>query len=133
MRLEHYLAPEQILMFPATSKQSVLDQLSNALATTLEIDSQILRDAVWAREALMSTGIGGGIGVPHVRLKEVKRATMAVGVCPGGITDYESIDASDVHLAVLIAAPAGEHELYIRLLARVADVLRSRERREAIL
>ncbi len=133
MQLEHYLAPGDILIFPPASKQIVMDQLAEQLAATMDIDPDTLRKAVWAREALMSTGIGGGIGVPHVRLPEVKRAAMAVAVCPAGISDYESIDASPVHIAVLIAAPAGEHELYIRLLARAADVLRHSERREAIL
>jgi PTS system nitrogen regulatory IIA component len=133
MRLDQYLAPDNIQIYPKTTKQSFLDQLAEQLAASMNLDPTLLRDAVWNREALMSTGIGGGIAVPHVRLGEVKRAAMAVGVCATGVDDYESIDALPIQIAVLIAAPAGEHELYIRLLARAADVLRHRERREAIL
>ena len=133
MQLDQYLTSDDIILFDQAPKQSFLDQLADHLATKLSIDAGLLRKAVWDREGLMSTGMGGGIGIPHVRLKEIARATMAVGVCPAGVEDYESIDSAPIHIAVLIAAPAGEHELYIRLLARVADVLRRPEKRDAIL
>ncbi len=133
MQLEHYLTSDNILLFPKTAKKSFLDQLAGHLAAPLGIEPNILRTAVWNREALMSTGMGGGIGIPHVRLSEISRAAIAVGVCPAGVDEYESIDSTPVQIAVLIAAPAGEHELYIRLLARVAEVLRCADKREAIL
>ena len=133
MQLDQYLTPDDILLFDKATKQSFLDRLADHLATKLSLDSGLLRKAVWDREGLMSTGMGGGIGIPHVRLKEIARATMAVGICPAGVEDYESIDSAPIYIAVLIAAPAGEHELYIRLLARVADVLRCPDKLAAIL
>jgi len=49
-----------------------------------------------------------------------------------GISDYESLDETPIHIIVLIAAPQGQHEAYIRLLGLVADVLKKQALRQAI-
>ena len=79
----------------------------------------------------MSTGIGHGLAIPHVRMKDVKAAAMGVGISRSGITDYQSLDGKPVHIIVLIVAPEGQHETYIRLLAQAADVFRHEDLRRA--
>jgi mannitol/fructose-specific phosphotransferase system IIA component (Ntr-type) len=58
---------------------------------------------------------------------------MAVGLQPAGIDDYESMDGETVKIVVLIVAPQGEHELYIRLLAAVVERLKDADIRERLL
>jgi len=134
MTVAEFLTPERTLLLSASTKDEALDELMDCLvATGLEVDRETLAAAVRKREKLMSTGIGQGIAVPHVRLPGVSRMNMAVGVSREGIADYESLDAEPVRIIVLIVAPQGDHEGYIRLLASTTDVLKQPELRRAVI
>ncbi len=81
----------------------------------------------------MSTGIGMGIGVPHVRLDSVEAPVMAVGICRNPISDYESLDGEPVRLIFMIAAGKGQHAEHIRLLANITSRLKDGRLREALM
>ena len=79
------------------------------------------------------TGIGLGIGVPHVRLEGVPSLSMAVGIHPTGVDDYESLDGEPVRIIVLIVGGKKQHSDYIRLLANLVAVLKDEARRQSLL
>ena len=133
MRLIDYLKADRVVILSGASKGDALEQLVCALVDTgVDVEKEKLTQAVWAREQMMSTGIGNGLAVPHVRLPGLSEMAMAMGVSREGIRDYESLDETPIHIIVLIAAPQGEHEAYIRLLGSVAEVLRKEPLRQAI-
>jgi len=133
MKLIDYLKPERVVMLSGTSKADALDELVDVLVKTgVGVEAGKIKEAVWVRERMMSTGIGNGLAVPHVRLPGLSEMAMAVGVSREGISDYESLDETPIHIIVLIAAPQGQHEAYIRLLGLVADVLKKQALRQAI-
>ena len=122
MLLRHVLTPERICFLDATAKESVLGDMIDLLAiSTAVTDKEALRDAVFKREAIMSTGIGMGLAVPHVRMDSVGELAMAVGISHAGIDDYGSLDDQPVHLVFLIAAPSGAHVEYLRLLSAISS------------
>ncbi len=130
MELADYLRPECVSILEGSTKADALRELTGVLSEHgLNLDHEKLLDSVHQREELMSTGIGNGLAIPHVRMPEVKRAAMAVGICPGGVADYESLDGKPVRIIVLIAAPQGQHDTYVRLLAMVTEVLKDPDRR----
>ena len=123
-----------MLNLAGSTKAEVLDELVIVLADSDQsIDREQLSAAVWKREEMMSTGIGHTVAIPHVRMAGVTAAAMAVGVSHRGIADYKSLDGKLVHIIVLIVAPAGQHDTYIRLLAQAADVLRHEDLRQAMI
>ena len=128
------IAEPCIRLFPSpVGKQEALDALTDAVAEhDGMIDPQRLREAVHQREAVMSTGIGGGIAIPHVRFDGVRHPTLGLGVCPGGI-DFGALDNQPVTIIVLFAMPLGSEKEYLGLLARVMASLRTRGLREALL
>ncbi|MBN1943009.1 MAG: PTS sugar transporter subunit IIA [Phycisphaerae bacterium] len=135
MKLESYIRPEQIVLSPNASptKQAALEQLVDVLSRAVGYDREAMLQAVVHRESLMSTGIGQGLAVPHVRLERLGAPAVAVGIFPEGISDYISLDKEPVRIVLLIAAPKGQHETYIRLLAAAVDVLKDPEMRQAVL
>ena len=134
MKISDYLAPERVIFLKSTTKADALEELIQAAKDFSEnITLEELRKAVWEREEMMSTGIGQGIGIPHVRLPGLEKITMAVGISREGIADYESLDNKPVHVIVLIAVPQGQHELYIRLLAEIVGILKREDLRRAII
>jgi PTS system nitrogen regulatory IIA component len=133
MNVADYLTPERVVLLSGTTKAQALGLLIERTADSgVGVDRVALSQAVWKREQLMSTGVGQGIAVPHVRLPGVPRTCMAVGVSRRGIADYESLDGQPVHVIVLIVAVQGDHEGYIRLLASTTDVLKRKELRQAM-
>lgn len=128
------LSEERILFLDSVNKNEALDTLINCLAESAEVsDKEELRSGIFHRESLMSTGIGLGIGVPHVRLKSIKKPVMAFGICKQPLSDYESIDGEAVSLIFMIAAGEGQHTEHIKLLSEISNVCKNPAFREKLL
>lgn len=128
------LTPERTFKLGASAKQEVLDRLIDALAGAPGVrNADELREGIWHREALMSTGIGLGIGVPHVRLDSVKDLAMAVAVTSQPITDYVALDDEPVRIVFMITGARDQHARYIRLLSAISSRFKDHVLREALL
>lgn len=87
--------------------------------------------ALFDREAVTTTAIGGGIAVPHARLSHLDRCTITLGIAPGGVP-WNARDEQPAEVIVLIAAREDAPNEHLRLLAAVATLLREAPRRAAI-
>lgn len=111
----------------AKSKHDALEQLIGVMVEDPAVtNAEVFDRAVHEREAVMSTGIGGGVAIPHVRLNEINRLIVGVGIAPEGI-DYGTLDNEPVHVMVLFATPEGADKEYLRLLAQVMGALRAED------
>jgi mannitol/fructose-specific phosphotransferase system IIA component (Ntr-type) len=127
------LSLDRIKILQPGPKSETLHELCRVISTSDAIkDPGELGMAVFEREKIMSTSIGLGIAIPHVRLKSVTEMTMAVGVIKEGI-DYEAFDDMPVHIIIMIAAPEGSHREYLSVLARIALLLKNSAIRNNIL
>ncbi len=115
------------------SKRVALDALVDAILSTGAVrDAESFRRAVHEREDVMSTGIGQGIAIPHVRLDVIQRPVVGVGLARHGI-DFDTLDNEPVNLIVLFAMPAGAQKEYLGLLAQVMRSLKDDGFRKALL
>ena len=83
------------------------------------------------REEQMSTGLPGGIGIPHARSAHVTAPTLAFGRSANGV-DYGAEDGP-AHLIFLIAAPEGGDDAHLKILAALARRLMRAEFRQSLL
>lgn len=75
------------------------------------------------REQLQSTGVGGGVAIPHGVIDRLDAQVGAVLLCPDGI-EFDAIDHAPVYILFAVMGPkkaAGEH---LKTLARVSRLLR---------
>lgn len=79
--------------------------------------------AVLRREALLSTGIGRGVAVPHARSSALKTMAMAVGTTRAPI-DFDSVDSERVRLVWMLVGPGRTGGLHVRTLAAISELLR---------
>ncbi len=108
------------------NKEQALSELVDAMAANPVIsDPATFREKLLAREAQGSTGIGGGIAIPHLRHESVVQPALGVAVVPDGL-DFGASDGQPVHIIVLFAIPAGQDKLYLNLLAQVMLALRNK-------
>jgi len=107
----------------ARGKRGVIGELIAAAASAgLIADTDAVERAILAREALMSTGIGEGVALPHALIEGFERTVLAVGRSRGGI-DFDSLDGAPVHLVLLIVGPKGQERSHMALLSHLARVL----------
>jgi PTS system nitrogen regulatory IIA component len=101
----------------------LLKELCTRAAATLKMEAESISSEILKREGLGSTGIGGGVAIPHARIKGLGK--------PHGVLvrlrepmDFDAVDGQRVDLVFLLllpAAPAGEQ---LTALAAVARRLR---------
>lgn len=112
---------------PGVTKREALAALVAATAQNPAIsDPEAFERAVFDREAVMSTGIGDGIAIPHVRIPEIASPTLGVGISKAGV-DFDALDNKPVNVMVLFATPQGSDKEYLGLLAQVMLSLRNRD------
>lgn len=132
--IANVLSPDRVVLMEESRKETALMRTIDALARSPLIkDRKELTRAIFDREKLMSTGIGFGVGVPHVRLGSVADLAMAVGVSSKPITDYESLDGQPVRIICMVAAGLNQHAEYIRALAAVSGKLKDPAVRGSVL
>lgn len=132
--LRDVLSTDRVRLLDCTRKDDALNILADALVTAPEVkDGKALRREVFEREALMSTGIGFGIGVPHVRLPSVSDLAIAVGVNRRELVDYVSLDERPVQIIFMVAARDNQHAHYLKTLAAISSLMKEAGIREALL
>lgn len=128
------LSPERIAILEEVDKRTVLTKLVDLLATSPLVHKRDeLLNGIFAREELMSTGIGFGIGVPHVRIDSVSDLVMAVAVSKRPISGYASLDNQPVQIVCMLAARSDQHAKYIRTLSAVSSRLKDAATRDKII
>lgn len=132
IELKDHLNPKQVVELRARTKDGVLQEMVTAVATSPSVtDEGALLQAVREREALLSTGIGLGIAIPHARIASVERFVVGVGRCAQGV-EFGSIDGKPVTIVVLIAGPQDAQKPYLELLAQISKRLKVHEVRAQI-
>ena len=133
MRISDLLIKDRInLDVQANDKPSLIRELAKLHEKTGVLnDYEGYVEALEAREAQSSTGIGEGIAIPHAKTKYVKEPALAMGRKTSGI-DYQSLDDEPATLFFMIAAPDGANNTHIETLARLSQLLLDDDFKEAL-
>lgn len=107
----------------AASKTEVLTEVARLLASGDRALSEEILRGLLDREEVMSTGIGHGIALPHARLSGLPDMRVALARYPHGVP-FQSLDDKPVLLAFGIVGPPAEADRHVKLLARVARLVK---------
>ena len=131
--LSRMISTDRIINLMGTSKHVVIEELVEVLSgSEVVTNREAFRRAVLDREAVMSTGIGLGVAIPHARIPEVKDFTIAVGRSERPIT-FDSFDGGPVFIVIMIAANTSQQEEYLQVVAKLVRVLRDSKNRRKLL
>lgn len=132
--LSRSLSPERVVFFDTDKKAAALKTLCAVLGTSMLVHNETeLEEAIFRREELMSTGIGSGVGVPHVRLDTVDDLIMALGIARKPLDDYSSLDDIPIQIVCMVAASGTQHPQYIRALSAISSRLKDETVRKAMI
>lgn len=107
---------------PATKAETIDQAIALMQKNDNIVDVENYKYAVLEREAQDSTGVGGGIAIPHGRGEGVSKAGLAAMVVPNGV-DYDSVDGAPVKLVFLIAAPETKDNVHLQVLSKLSVLL----------
>lgn len=106
-----------------TSKKQALQEISERASAIANLPAREIFDALLQRERLGSTGVGGGIAIPHGKLPRVTHMIGLFARLEKPI-DYEALDGEPVDLIFLLLAPEAAGADHLKALSRVARALR---------
>lgn len=116
----------------ATDKKAVLEELTDTLAEGSGVRQEEMVRVLLERERLGSTGIGGGIAIPHGKLGLLQSLLMAFGRSREGV-DFDAMDGKPAHLFFLLLAPENSTGAHLKMLARISRSLKNSVFRERLM
>jgi mannitol/fructose-specific phosphotransferase system IIA component (Ntr-type) len=119
--LRPFLDPARVLTLPGSlSKREILVTVARTFVGHPAIgDHRGWLKALYDREDVTSTGIGGGIAIPHAHHPSISEFALAIARCPYGV-DFASKDGQPVRALVMMAAPPENRPTYLKVLAGIA-------------
>jgi len=134
LNIQSILSLNRILFLDHTRKKDVLLALAENLADAPQVKNrQELSMEILKREELMSTAIGCGIAIPHVRLSSVTDLIVSVGISRTDIVDFNPLDDEPVRLVFMITAAQNQHTYYLQTLSWFSSRLKNKELRDSLL
>jgi nitrogen PTS system EIIA component len=123
MRLEQLLKPEFLNdNLQAKNKTEALAELSEiVIKGPPQLNKSKIYDVLQQRERLGSTGIGGGVAIPHGKIGDLEDLIVAFGRSRGGVA-FNSNDGKPVHLFFLLLAPENCTGRHLKALAKISKM-----------
>jgi PTS system nitrogen regulatory IIA component len=128
MEISDILHPDCVLCaVQGTSKKRILELISQiANQHLIDIDQATILASLVSREKMGSTGIGGGIALPHGRLEGLERALAVLVTCQPAI-EYDAIDNMPVDIFFAILVPENKAEKHLQTLSSIAAKLSDKD------
>jgi multiphosphoryl transfer protein len=117
----------------AVSKEEAIRELVDLLQMAGRLDdSDLVEEAVWAREETYPTGMGFGVAIPHCKSPHVTVNSIAVLKLNAPV-DWKMSDQDPVHFLILIAiSAAAKGDQHLKIIAGLARKLMHEEFRQQL-
>ena len=120
-----YVTKDSVMALDGRNKLEVMDQLITRAEDLTRLSRDVIFRLTWKREQMMTTGVGGMLALPHIRVNDINRPYVLVGVCENPIEDYQGQDDQPVRVIVFTVAPDENQEAYLQLLSSISRRLRN--------
>jgi PTS system nitrogen regulatory IIA component len=124
MRISELLSSADVISdVVVADKQKLLEVLARRAAALVDVQPELILSELIKREQLGSTGIGGGIAIPHARFHKVAKP-LAIFVRLKMPIDFDAVDDQPVDTVVLLLLPDAPNGERLGALACIARKLR---------
>ena len=120
-----FVTKDSVMTLTGKNKLEVLDSLITRAADLTKLDRDAIFRLVWKREQMMTTGIGGKLALPHIRINDLLHPYVLIGVCENEIADYQGQDDEPVRVIVFTVAPDEDQEAFLQLLSGISRKFRN--------
>jgi len=132
--INQLLQPEHVRIgLPERSKTDVINALIELLEGHEGIDNlDAVRQAIFEREDMMSTGVGKGLGLPHAKTPAVTE-TVAAFATTAEPVDFGAIDDEPIRLLLLLVGPEEHKSRHVKILGRISRLVSRDSLRERLI
>jgi nitrogen PTS system EIIA component len=124
MKISDFLLPADVVLdSSASDKQRLLLELARKSEATFHLPADHVAAELSKREQLGSTGMGGGVAIPHARFHQIKRPSGMLVRLRKPI-DFDALDGKPVDLVFLLLLPEAVEGGQLSALALTARKLR---------
>ena len=133
MHIVDYAAPDLIAIgLEAADKEHLLQQMVDRLVQAGRVvESQVIMRELLKREHVMSTGIGGGIALPHALSNDIQELALVFARTRSPV-EFQALDGHPVDLVFMAVGPKSASNVYVKLLARVSRLLQSEDFKDGL-
>ncbi|MCS7230330.1 MAG: PTS sugar transporter subunit IIA [Candidatus Kryptonium sp.] len=134
MKISEILNEEFVVVgLDVSSKEDAINALVDLIAKSEKVKNvNKVREAVFEREKIMTTGVGKGFAVPHGKTDAVTDIVAAFAITKKPI-DYDSLDGEPVRLIFLLVGRDNMVGPHIKLLSRISKLMNDNDFREKLL
>ncbi len=124
MKILDVLRKEAVVVdLKSREKKGAIEELAAPLSALSGIARKDLVKVLMERERLGSTGIGGGIGIPHGKMKGIESLLVGFGRSREGV-NFESIDGRPTHIFFVLVTPENSIDIHLKLLSQISRILK---------
>jgi PTS system nitrogen regulatory IIA component len=135
MKIMDFLSKKAIAAdLKSAKKEDVIKELVDVLIESEGLEKKCrnkLVEQLMAREALGSTAIGQGVGIPHTKSECVNKLVASFGLSQKGV-DFDSLDGENVYIFFLLIAPIDSAGPHLKALARISRLLKDKYFRDSL-
>ena len=125
MKISQFLHRDSIIAdLKAKDKKGVIDELALTISKATKTSAKTIAGILLEREQLGSTGIGGGIAIPHGKLNLTESIIIGFGLSKKGI-EYESLDSRPVHIFFVLLTSENSTGGHLKVLAQISKLLKT--------
>lgn len=107
----------------ARSVKQAYQSLSGYAAPLSNVPGHKLLDLLMDREAQASSGIGGGLAIPHLKIRGLKAPVTVLARLREPI-EFKAVDGQYVDIICVLLSPEREGALHLRRLSRLTRTLK---------
>jgi diadenylate cyclase len=127
MRLDKIIARSRIIDLRSQTLEAALGELVDVcVAKFPDLKRDAILKGLLARESSMTTYLGLGVALPHVRVKTSRRYILAIGRSRVGIRHQGAMSGERVHLIVMLIAGDSARDT-LQVLASIGRMVREQE------
>jgi fructose-specific phosphotransferase system IIA component len=134
MKLKDILSEDRIkIPLENTGKEKIIEEMVELIDKSRKVrnKSQILK-AVLDREAVMSTGVGDEVAIPHGKADGIEDIVAALGITKEPV-DFKSLDKKPVKLIWLLVGPQDKTGPHLKALSRISRLMHKKDFRERLI
>jgi PTS system nitrogen regulatory IIA component len=127
MKILDYISSDTVLTdLQAGDKKGVIDELAEPVAALTGLAHRDIVRVLIERERLGSTGIGGGIAIPHGKISGIESLVLGFGLSRKGV-NFDALDGKSTYIFFLLLSADNSTGLHLRVLARISKLLKDED------
>jgi len=117
------MVDKTLIALKGANVRQVLSSLARAAALDIGVRESYIAARLFDQEQKAPSGIGGGVAIPHLRLKKITRPYSLLARLARPIA-FNAVDDRPVDLAFVLLSPDADVALHLQRLSRVSRLLR---------